>query len=985
MLNDVLDALAASTEIDAVAIVTSDPEVRKIAESRQIIAIDEGAVSGLNPSIEHAVVVLQGAGAARITVIHADLPLATGCEIDRVCRLSVDSADAEANSPMIISPCSDRQGTNVLSFDAHSQPPFRYGPNSFELHHSCAQESKTTLVTVESDTLAIDIDRPSDLEGLIDYCRQHTEFQSGATWNFLERIGLTVDSDKAVDFRPHDRAGIFALAAAENLQSLCETAAQIRDRGHGNICTYSPKVFIPLTRLCRDFCHYCTFATTPKKLPQAYMKVEEVLELAHAGAAMGCKEALFTLGEKPELRHPAARQELDEMGFATTLEYVAHVAKRVLNETGLLPHINAGCMTVEEIRMLRESSASMGIMLESSASRLCEKGQVHYGSPDKDPAVRLETLEIAGRENVAFTTGILIGIGETREERLDSLLDIRELHDRFGHIQEIIIQNFVPKLDTKMADVEPPTHEDLLWTIAMARIIFGPEMSIQVPPNLNTGHLGTLVEAGINDWGGVSPLTPDHVNPESPWPHLNDLEQQTADAGKLLQQRLTIYPRYLTSMDRWLDKALRAPVLKLIDGAGFAREDDWLTGRTEDIPQKYRSMDNTARRFPGRTKISGDVRTILEKARRHNPVLSVQEISRLFDARGDDFDAVCRTADERRLEQCGASVSYVANRNINYTNICSFRCKFCAFAKGKKNTDASDPPYLKGPEEVAKLAHEAWLRGATEVCLQGGIHPSFTGQTYLDICSAVRDAVPEMHIHAFSPLEVTHGAESLGVPLREFLIRLKEAGLKTLPGTAAEILCDDVRDIICPDKINTRQWIEVLETAHSLDLATTSTIMFGHVDQYHHWAIHLLELLHLQQRSGGITEFVPLPFVADEAPMYRRGQSRRGPTFREAVLMHAVSRLVLATSIPNIQTSWVKMGLQGAGVCLNAGANDVGGTLMNESITRAAGASHGQEMTPETLEALIRSVDREPFRRNTVYNAAVSRTYQTEAALTTTA
>ena len=985
MLNDVLDALAASMEVDAVAVVTSDPDVMKIAESRHFLVIDEGTSTGLNASIEHAVGVLQSVGAERITVIHADLPLATGSEIDRVCRMSSGSTAVEADSPMIISPCTDRQGTNVLSFSARMHLPFRYGPNSFELHHSSARETKTPLVTVESETLSVDIDRPSDLKCLIDYCRQHTEFQGGATWKFLERIGLAGDGDRKIEVQRHDRAEIFEIAAENNLESLCETAAEVRDRGHGNICTYSPKVFIPLTRLCRDFCHYCTFATTPRKLSQAYMRVEEVLELAHAGAAMGCKEALFTLGEKPELRHPLARQELDEMGFETTLEYVAHVAKCVLDETGLLPHINAGCMTVDEIRMLRESSASMGIMLESSSSRLCEKGQVHYGSPDKDPAVRLETLEIAGRENVAFTTGILIGIGETREERLDSLLDIRELHDRYGHIQEIIIQNFVPKLDTKMAKVAPPTHEDLLWTIAMARIIFGPEMSIQVPPNLNAGHLESLVHAGINDWGGVSPLTPDHVNPESPWPHLDELEQQTAHAGKLLQQRLTIYPRYIASMDRWLDKVLKAPVLKLIDGAGLAREDDWLTGQSEDIPKKYRSMDKTLQRFPGKTQLSGDVRAILEKARRDDASLSVQEISRLFDARGSDFDAVCRTADERRREQCGEMVSYVANRNINYTNICTFRCKFCAFAKGKKNTEASDAPYLKSPEEVGELAHEAWFRGATEVCLQGGIHPSFTGQTYLDICSAVRDAAPEMHIHAFSPLEVTHGAESLGLPLREFLIRLKDAGLNTLPGTAAEILCDDVRAIICPDKINTRQWLNVLETAHSLDLATTSTIMFGHVDQYHHWATHLLELLHLQQRSGGITEFVPLPFVADEAPMYRRGQSRRGPTFREAVLMHAVSRLVLSASIPNIQTSWVKMGLQGAGVCLRAGANDVGGTLMNESITRAAGASHGQEMTPETLEALIKSVGREPFRRNTVYNAAVLRTYQPDCALTTTA
>ena len=965
MLRDVLDALCRSQTIDAVAVVSADPDVRQLSESRGLLVIDEASVASLNADVTHAVEILQGMDAKRITVIHADLPLVTALEIDRVCGVHKNPAATDTSPTTVIIPAADHQGTNVLSFDAKHPIPFRYGPNSFNLHCDIIRETQTRLTIAESETLSIDIDDLSDLEQLLAHCRRHPEYRSSASWMFLERAGMTsIDQGLA---RPRSREEVLAIAARSDLDSLCDTAAQLRDTGHGDLCTYSRKVFLPITRLCRDLCHYCTFATMPKHLDKAYMTVDEVLEVARQGAAMGCKEALFTLGEKPELRHPAARQALDEMGFETTLEYVAHVAKCVLDETGLLPHINAGCMTVEEIRMLRKVSASMGMMLESSAARLCKKGQVHYGSPDKDPVARLRTLEDAGREGIPFTTGILIGIGETREERLDSLLAIRHLHLRYGHIQEVIIQNFVPKADTKMANVSPPDHDELRWTVAMARIIFGPEMSIQAPPNLNPGNLESLVHAGVNDWGGVSPLTPDHVNPESPWPELDALEQQTARAGKSLQQRLTIYPRYLTSMTQWLDKALETPVLKLADTEGLAREDKWLTGESTEIPAKYRSSR--------KAEPSRDVCSILSKTECNQETLSIDEISTLFSARGGDFAAVCQAADERRRWTCGDTVSYVANRNINYTNICSYRCNFCAFAKGQKNTEASDAPYLKSPAEVGQLALEAWVRGATEVCLQGGIHPSFTGETYLDIVSAVRDAVPEMHIHAFSPLEITHGAETLGLSLRDFLAQLKRAGLGTLPGTAAEILCDDVRAIICPDKINTRQWLEVVETAHSLHLPTTSTIMFGHVDRYFHWAKHLLELLHLQHRSGGITEFVPLPFVAAEAPIYRRGQSRRGPTFREAVLMHAVSRLVLSPAIPNIQTSWVKMGLQGAKFCLQAGANDIGGTLMNESITRAAGARHGQEMTPHTLEAAVTALQRSPVQRNTLYAEAEKKAY----------
>ncbi len=766
------------------------------------------------------------------------------------------------------------------------------------------------------------------------------------------------------------RGDVSVMADTYDLPVLCGLAHDIRDQGHGDSVTYSRKVFIPLTRLCRDFCHYCTFATSPKYLAAPYMPADEALSIARQGQAMGCKEALFTLGEKPELRHDGARQALDEMGFATTLEYVAHVAERVLKETGLLPHINAGCMTPGEIAMLRQVSASMGIMLENVSERLCEKGQVHYGSPDKHPGARLQTIADAGKAKVPFTTGILIGIGETRQERLDSLLAIRDLHGKYGHIQEVIVQNFVPKADTKMANVAPPGSSELLWTTAMARIIFGPDMSIQAPPNLNPGKLAPLVGAGINDWGGVSPLTPDHVNPESPWPQLDALRKETARAGKLLQERLTIYPAYALRAEQWLDSKLTGPVLRLSDGTGLAREDDWLSGQSTNIPEGFSIVPPPLRDARDHLPVSNGIRSILDATMGGDKTFNIDEISQLFNARGSDFVAVCQAADRLRKSVCGDSVSYVINRNINYTNICSYRCKFCAFAKGRKGTAASDAPYLKSPFEVGRLAREAWKRGATEVCLQGGIHPAFTGQTYIDICSAVRSAVPDMHIHAFSPLEVTHGAESLGVSVPEFLMELKKAGLKTLPGTAAEILSDDVRAVICSDKLNTQQWLDVVKAAHDLGLATTATIMFGHVEHYHHWAIHLLRILELQQRTLGITEFVPLPFVAGEAPIYRRGQSRRGPTLREAVLMHAVSRLVLSPHVSNIQTSWVKMGLKGAASCLQAGANDLGGTLMNESITRAAGAKHGQEMTPGTLRGVILSCQRRPYQRNTFYEPA---------------
>lgn len=742
------------------------------------------------------------------------------------------------------------------------------------------------------------------------------------------------------------------------LDELMHSAGQLRDAQNPSVVTYSRKVFIPLTELCRDVCHYCTYAKTPKRVHRAYLSPEQVLSIARAGQAAGCREALFTLGDKPELRYQTARGALAELGYETTIQYLRAMAELVLRETGLLPHLNPGVLGRDDYECLRQVAPSMGIMLESAAQRLCERGGPHFGSPDKQPYARLESIEFAGQARVPLTTGILIGIGETREERIDSLLAIRDLHDRYAHVQEIIIQNFVPKPGTKMHAAPAPDFNEMLWTIAMTRHLFGPAMNIQAPPNLNPKRLPELITAGINDWGGVSPVTPDHVNPESPWPQLDHLTEQTARAGKLLTQRLTIYPEYVAEPQHWLAPELIAPVLKHADSLGLARDDQWSAGA--DLPPPYRL-------HAGRHELRDRrLARILGRAR-DGRRLDEMEITTLFSARGTDFETVCKTADDLRLATSGDKVAYVVNRNINYTNLCLYKCQFCAFSKGKTSDHLRGAPYVLEMAEISRRTEEAWARGATEVCLQGGIHPAYTGQTYLDICRAVKEAVPGMHIHAFSPLEVTHGAKTLGKSIVAFLKDLSLAGLASLPGTAAEILDDQIRQQICPDKINSDEWLSVIATAHGLGIPTTSTIMFGHLESPRHWARHLLHLRDLQQRTGGITEFVPLPFVHMEAPMFHRGRSRCGPTYRETLLMHAVARLALHPLITNIQTSWVKLGEAGAADCLNAGANDLGGTLMNESISRAAGASHGQEFAPEHMDRLISSIGRTARQRNTLY------------------
>lgn len=771
--------------------------------------------------------------------------------------------------------------------------------------------------------------------------------------------------------QPADRAvtdeEALLLAEMNDLDFLMAEASARRDRAFGDTISYSRKVFIPLTQLCRDVCHYCTFAKRPRESRAAYLTPEEVVAIAKAGERAGCSEALFTLGDKPELRYAVARDQLGQLGFATTLDYLAAMAKLVLAETTLLPHLNPGIMTRQDLEALRPCSASMGIMLESSSSRLSQRGGPHFGSPDKLPAARLNVIEEAGRLAIPFTSGLLIGIGETRRERIEALLALRAAHRRHGHLQEIIIQNFRAKPNTKMAAAAEPSFADHLWTIAVARIILGSEINLQAPPNLSGGKLDKLIAAGINDWGGISPVTIDHVNPEAPWPRLDALRAQTAAAGKMLVERLPAYPAYIRASHIWFDTALAPRILDASDATGLARAGRWMPGSTEPIDPSSKASPAAGILTSARRRLH----QAIDKGVKGTAVAPA-EIVELFEARGDDADSVCDAADDLRRRTNGDRVSYVVTRNINYTNICYFRCQFCAFSKGKMSENLRGRPYDLGHEEIQRRVREAWDRGATEVCLQGGIHPAYTGATYLAILKAVKEAVPDIHVHAFSPLEVWQGAATSGRSIRDFLMELKAHGLGSLPGTAAEILDDEVRQVICPDKITTDKWLTVVGTAHRLGLRTTATIMFGHVDRSVHWARHLIRLRDLQLETGGITEFVPLPFVPMQTPIYLKGRARRGPTFREALLMHAVARLALNPAITNIQVSWVKMGIEGVRRALQAGVNDLGGTLMNESISRSAGASHGQEMTPAALEEIAASVGRSAWQRTTLYAPAHS-------------
>jgi FO synthase len=745
------------------------------------------------------------------------------------------------------------------------------------------------------------------------------------------------------------------------LDELMSAAARRRDARFGRRVTFSPKIFVPLTMLCRDRCGYCTFAKPPARIDAPYLDADAVVELATRGAALGCHEALFTLGEAPEDRYPQAAAWLAARGHASTIDYLVAVARRLLDETGLLPHANAGALDEESLTRLRAASPSQGMMLETLAARLGEPGGAHHGAPDKTPARRLATLYAAGRAKVPFTTGILVGIGETRAERLDALVAIANAHLEHGHVQEVIVQNFLPKPGTAMHRAAPCPPDELLWSIAVARLVVPDDVHVQAPPNL-TDDLAPLLAAGIDDWGGVSPLTIDHVNPERPWPALERLRAATEAAGHVLAPRLTVYPEFAGRADEWLHPDVRTAVLVASDMDGLARDTAWSPGRHDLVPPELLS----GRDVPIPARAGGAVGEVLEGVARGEEV-GVDEIVTLLRARGPDVRAVAAVADDLRRAISGDEVTFVRNRNINYTNVCTFRCKFCAFSKGPLSLNLRGNPYLLDFDELQRRVVEAVECGATEVCLQGGIHPDFDGDYYVEVARAVKAVAPSIHIHGFTALEVTEGARRLGMPLRDYLVRLQDAGLATLPGTAAEILDDEIRAVICPDKVTTEEWLEAHRVAHSVGLRSNVTIMFGTVEGPVHVARHLVRTRDLQKETGGFTEFVPLPFVHMATPIFIHGRARRGPTFREVLLVHAVGRIAYRELIPNVQVSWVKCGVEGSRQILQAGANDLGGTLMDENISRAAGAAHGQELDEHEFRAIVEPIGRTLAQRTTLY------------------
>jgi FO synthase len=811
------------------------------------------------------------------------------------------------------------------------------------------------------------------------------------TANAMRRSLARAADGKALDVA---EATVLLAARGNDLLHLCATAARIRDQGlvdagRPGVVTYSRKVFIPLTRLCRDRCHYCTFATVPGRLPAPYLSMDEVLDIARQGAALGCKEALFTLGDRPEDRWPAARAWLDEAGYDDTLSYVRACAVAVLEETGLLPHLNPGVMSWAELQRLKPVAPSMGMMLETTAEI-----PAHVGSPDKDPAVRLRVLEDAGRHAIPFTTGLLVGIGESLRDRAETVFAIRAAHRRHGHVQEVIVQNFRAKDDTAMRGRPDATLEEYLAAIAVTRVVMGPRMRVQAPPNLvDLPETTALLAAGVDDFGGVSPLTPDHVNPERPWPDIDLLTDVTAAAGFGLRERLTAHPPYLR--EPWLDPRLSAHVAALAGPDGLAADahavglpwqepDGGLvsTGRTDlhttidvtgrssdrrgDFDEVYGGWDAIRESIPAQVaRLDSDVAAALRVAADDPGALSDRQALALITADGVDLEAVCALADDVRRDTVGDDVTYVVNRNINFTNVCYTGCRFCAFAQRRTDADA----YSLSLDEVADRAREAWDVGATEVCMQGGIDPALPGTAYLDLARAVKSGAGGLHLHAFSPMEVVNGAARMDVSIGEFLIAAREAGVDSLPGTAAEILDDEVRWVLTKGKLPTAQWVEVVTTAHRLGIPTTSTMMYGHVDQPHHWVAHLRLLRDLQGETGGFTEFVPLPFVHTSAPIYLAGVARPGPTARDNRAVHAVARLLLHRRIDHIQCSWVKLGPEQCGQVLAGGVDDLGGTLMEETISRMAGSAYGSRKSVAELEAMILAAGRLPRQRTTTYGA----------------
>ncbi len=777
---------------------------------------------------------------------------------------------------------------------------------------------------------------------------------------------------------PDEVAAILQL----DLPDLIQRAAVLRDQHHGSRITYSPKVFIPLTMLCRDRCGYCTFAQPPARLDSPYLTPDQVLAIARRGARVGCHEALFTLGEAPEERYDVARSWLKDNRYDSTVHYLHDMARLVLDETGLLPHANAGALTPDDLATLRSVSPSQGMMVETLRDDLA----CHRGAPDKTPERRLATLDAAGELAIPFTTGILVGIGENRSDRLAALLAIAESHRRYGHVQEVIVQNFLPKDGTAMRDEPPCPPEEFIWSIAAARLVLPPEIHLQAPPNLSD-DLAPLIAAGIDDWGGVSPVTADHVNPERPWPDLEILRAATEDEGHVLAPRLTVHPEFAREPERWIHPDLHFAVLDRSDAEGLGRDDPgavwpekvtaadvvqdgaevvlighrstaWYSGATNPPPVLV----------PGASTIgpSSPVRRVLDRVDEGEPI-DHHDIVTLFAARGPEVVAIAETADRLRHDAVGDTITWVHNRNINYTNVCTFKCRFCGFSKGPLSLNLRGTPYLLTLDDIAQRAAEAEALGATEVTLQGGIHPDFDGDYYIDVTRAVKRAAPSLHVHGFTALEVTEGARRLGEDLITYLGRLKEAGLSSLPGTAAEILDDEVRAVLCPDKISTAEWLDCHAAAHEVGLGSNVTMMFGSIEHPESWAKHIIATRDLQQITGGFTEFVGLPFVHMASPIYLQHRARRGPTFRETLLIHAIARIAYRGLIDNIQLSWVKIGETAARQLLQAGCNDLGGTLMDENISRAAGAAHGQGMTAEAFSGLVEPLGRHLAQRTTSY------------------
>lgn len=845
---------------------------------------------------------------------------------------------------------------------------------------------------------------------------------SGPTPQQMRRALARVERGAALD--PAE-ATVLLAATGEDLDRLTAAAAKVRDAGlvaagRPGVVTYSPKVFIPITRLCRDRCHYCTFVETPTQAAREgrapYLSPDEILDIARQGAELGCLEALFTLGDRPEDRWPEAQAWLDEQGYDSTIAYIRAMAIRVLEETGLLPHLNPGVMSWEELNRLKPVSPSMGMMLETTSRRLFEtKGLAHFGSPDKDPEVRLRVLEDAGRHGIPFTTGLLVGIGETLEERADTIFALRRTSRAYGAVQEVIVQNFRAKPDTAMRHVDDLDLADYRAAIAVTRLVLGPKARVQAPPNLvDLAECRALLDAGVDDWGGVSPLTPDHVNPERPWPSLERLRSITATCGFELKARLTVHPEYVRGAlergEAWLDPRVAGHVAALAGPDGLAVPDIRPTGlpwqepdqalesagridlhaavdsegrtddRRSDFGSVYGDWDSVQEAADGVSTLTGartstsEGHAALRAAEKDPGNLSDEHALTLMTAEGDLLRQVVRLADDLRRETVGTDVTYVVNRNINFTNVCYVGCRFCAFAQRRTDADAYSLSY----DEVADRAQEAWELGATEVCMQGGIDPELPATAYFDIAAAVKQRVPEMHVHAFSPMEVVNGTARTGLSIEDFLIKAREAGLGSLPGTAAEILDDEVRWVLTKGKLPTRTWVEIVSTAHRIGLPTTSTMMYGHVDNPRHWVGHLNVLKGVQDTarengSTGFTEFVPLPFVHTSAPIYLAGVARPGPTHRDNLAVHAMARILLHGRIDNIQTSWVKLGVDGTRAMLAAGANDLGGTLMEETISRMAGSEHGSAKTVAELEEIGAGIDRPVRERTTLYGVPADR------------